>query len=458
MIFKNREVAGKQLAERLGLWRNDENALVLAIPRGGIKVGYPIAQELNLPLDVLLTRKLGVPGQEELAFGAVAPGGIRFLNSYLVEMAGITAEEVDRITNDALELLQYREHLYRANRPPLNVQGKTVILVDDGVATGATITAAIQALRQMKPASVIVAVPVATSAACEKLGHLADQLVCLHSPLDFTAVGQFYREFAQVTDEELIQLLSEAKSMHRVNKATDTPDEERSASPQASGHSDVEIDIKGSKVEGILSLPPDALGVVLFAHGSGSSRFSPRNQFVAKVLRTQQLGTLLFDLLTPEEEFLDRETEQFRFDIQLLAERLVGATRWLAKNRGLRDLPLGYFGASTGAAAALVAAARLSVKVSAVVSRGGRPDLALHVLGSVQVPSLFIVGGLDTAVIKLNQLALDVLAAPEKQLLIIPGATHLFEEPGTLEQVARNAANWFHRYFGQARAGSRQVA
>lgn len=214
MIFSNREAAGRHLAEHLQSWANDENAIVLAIPRGGIEIGYPIARALHLPLDVLLTRKLGVPGQEELAFGAIALGGIRFLNPFLVEMSGITPEEVEQITRDALELLKKREHLYRANRPPLSVSGKTVILVDDGVATGATVTAAIQALRQMNPARVIVAVPVASPATCEILSRLADELVCLHRPDDFEAVGQFYQEFPQVSDAELVKLMAQADRMH----------------------------------------------------------------------------------------------------------------------------------------------------------------------------------------------------------------------------------------------------
>lgn len=220
MIFKNREAAGKRLAEQLRSWADDENAIVLAIPRGGIEIGYPIARELNLPLDLLLTRKLGVPGQEELAFGAIAAGGVRFLNSFLVEMSGITPEEVERITKEALELLQKRESLYRANRPPLNVSGKTVILVDDGVATGATVTAALQALRQMRPARVIVAIPVASPSTCDILSRLADELVCLQRPPDFEAVGQFYREFPQVTDAELVGLLAQADAIHRMTGAT----------------------------------------------------------------------------------------------------------------------------------------------------------------------------------------------------------------------------------------------
>jgi dienelactone hydrolase len=195
------------------------------------------------------------------------------------------------------------------------------------------------------------------------------------------------------------------------------------------------------KLEGALGLPAEAQGVVLFAHGSGSSRHSPRNNFVAKVLRSGNLGTLLIDLLTEEED----ETYQTRFDIELLTRRLAGATKWLMQQPQTKGLGIGYFGASTGSAAALEAAASLGQAIAAVVSRGGRPDLALSSLARVQAPTLLIVGGLDHVVIQLNQKAYDQLKA-EKQLVIIPGATHLFEEPGTLEEVARLAAQWFKRY------------
>ena len=199
-------------------------------------------------------------------------------------------------------------------------------------------------------------------------------------------------------------------------------------------------------LEGNLIIPERARGVVLFAHGSGSGRYSPRNRFVASHLGGAGLATLLIDLLTEEEEAVDRYTAQYRFDIGLLAERLVGATEWLARDGRTAGLPVGYFGASTGAGAALVAAARLPDVVRAVVSRGGRPDLAGDWLRSVRAPTLLIVGGDDEPVIGLNEEALAKLAAPVKKLLIVPGATHLFEEPGTLEEVARLAADWFTRY------------
>ena len=195
-------------------------------------------------------------------------------------------------------------------------------------------------------------------------------------------------------------------------------------------------------LEGTLGIPAGAQGIVLFAHGSGSSRHSPRNRYVAQVLRESGLATLLLDLLTSDEEAIDIVTAHPRFDIGLLAERLVGVTDWVSQQPNIQQLKIGYFGASTGAAAALVAATERPDVVAAIVSRGGRPDLAGPVLARVQAPTLLIVGGRDVPVIQMNQEALAQLCV-EKQLNIVPGATHLFEEPGTLEQVARLASQWF---------------
>jgi putative phosphoribosyl transferase len=207
-------------------------------------------------------------------------------------------------------------------------------------------------------------------------------------------------------------------------------------------------------LSGDLNIPDGTQGVVLFAHGSGSGRHSPRNRYVAKVLQEAGLGTLLFDLLTEDEEIIDEQTRHLRFDIGLLADRLVGATDWLLQRFDISDddddIPsLGYFGASTGAAAALVAAARRADVVKVVVSRGGRPDLAGEYLDQVRAPTLLLVGGNDEPVIGLNQEAYDklkLLKEDEKELTIVSGATHLFEEPGKLEQVAQLASGWFSRF------------
>ena len=205
------------------------------------------------------------------------------------------------------------------------------------------------------------------------------------------------------------------------------------------------IRINGKSIFGNLEIPPKAEGLIIFAHGSGSSRFSTRNNYVARILNKNNLGTLLFDLLTAEEEKIDNYTAEYRFNIELLAKRLIDVTDWLIKEPSLKNLKLGYFGASTGAAAALAAAAKRPNIIYAVVSRGGRPDLAMESLHGVKAPTLLIVGGEDFEVIELNRTAYENISA-KKKLKIMPGATHLFEEPGALEEVSRLSAEWFTRY------------
>ena len=214
----------------------------------------------------------------------------------------------------------------------------------------------------------------------------------------------------------------------------------------------VEVPAGRVTLEGSLALPVGAQGVVLFAHGSGSSRFSPRNRYVASVLQQGGLGTLLIDLLTEDEERVDLRTRELRFDIPLLADRLVSAIDWLTQNEATRDLPIGLFGSSTGAAAALMAAAQCPEAVHAIVSRGGRPDLASPSLRQVRAPTLLIVGGRDPMVLALNEQALEQLQV-EKRLEIVPGASHLFEEPGALERVAALARDWFQEHLGKQGEG-----
>ena len=210
---------------------------------------------------------------------------------------------------------------------------------------------------------------------------------------------------------------------------------------------EVTIPVGKAVINGNLTVPQGAKGIVLFAHGSGSSRFSPRNIRVAREINEAGIATLLIDLLTEEEEQVDEFTGEFRFNIDLLAQRLVHATEWVKKNPDTKSLAIGYFGASTGAAAALIAAAKLPEHVKAVVSRGGRPDLAGEHLPNVKATTLLIVGGDDTEVLELNRKALKLIPA-EKKLVVVPGATHLFEEPGKLEEVARLAISWFSKHLG----------
>lgn len=445
--LRDRTEAGQRLAEQLMAYAGRSDLLVLGLPRGGVPVAYAIAKALKAPLDVFVVRKLGVPDQPELAFGAIASGGTRFFNDDVVWSLGIDEELIDAVVAKEQVELTRREQRYRGARPPLVVRDKTVILVDDGVATGATIRAAIQALQTQQPAKLIVAVGVAPPETCAELAHEVDEVVCLLQPDPFWAVGLWFADFSATSDEEVRMLLARAAGgFHSAGEEKTLV----TAEEQAIHSQPVQIAAGAVTLAGDLAIPPHAQGLVLFAHGSGSSRFSPRNRLVAQTLQEGGLATLLFDLLTPAEERIDLRTRELRFNITLLAERLVATTDWVLTQPHLQQFPLGYFGASTGAAAALIAAAQRRDAISAVVSRGGRPDLALPLLAQVKAPTLLLVGGVDYPVIEMNQTALGHLGSTAK-LEIVPGASHLFEEPGTLEAVAQLARDWFCRYFVEGR-------
>jgi putative phosphoribosyl transferase len=430
--FRDRKDAGRRLAERLASYR-EERPVVFALPRGGVPVGYEIARALDAPLDVFVARKLGAPGQPEFGIGAVAHGGVRILNEEVVRRLGIPEDYLERITQQETAEVERRLRHFRGDRPEPEVRGRTVILVDDGLATGVTARAAVRALRRLEPRRLVLAAPVCASQTAELLGPEVDELACLEAPSDLGAIGFWYRDFSQTSDEEVVELLESAR-----REAEERP---------------VKVRAGPVELEGNLGVPEGAGSIVLFAHGSGSGRHSPRNRSVARGLREAGHATLLIDLLTPDEEAVDLHSGQLRFDIGLLAERLARTTDWLMENPETRDLRIGYFGASTGAGAALVAAAERPEAVGAVVSRGGRPDLASDALPLVKAPTLLIVGENDEPVMGMNREALERLGT-EKRLEVVAGATHLFEEPGALEEVARLAAGWFARYLAPgARAG-----
>jgi putative phosphoribosyl transferase len=438
--YRNRTEAGRLLAAQLREYADRPGLLVLALPRGGVPVGYEVARALDAPFDVFVVRKLGVPSHPELAMGAIASGGVRVVDRSVMETFGVTEAELAAVAAAEERELERRERRYRGGRASPDVAGRTVVLVDDGLATGATMAAAATAVRAQRPARLVVAVPVAARETCRDLRRLVDQTVCAMTPEPFLAVGLWYEDFSETSDEEVRELLARAPA----------------ELPLPVTDRQVRVEAEGVTLGGVLTVPAEARGVVLFAHGSGSSRHSPRNRYVAEQLRESGMATLLLDLLTSPEEAEDLRTRELRFDVGRLAGRLVAAIDWLAREASTREMPVGLFGASTGAAVALIAAAARPGVVEAVVSRGGRPDLAGAALERVRAPSLFIVGEWDDYVLQLNRRAMDRMRAPIR-LEIVPGAGHLFEEPGTLEQVARLAVEWFGVYQG-ARAQGRTGA
>jgi putative phosphoribosyl transferase len=448
MPFLDRAEAGRQLAALLGHLRG-EDVVVLGLPRGGVPVAAEVARALGAPLDVILVRKLGVPVQPELALGAIGEDGVRIINPDVVEVTGVTVTEVATVEARERAELERRAQRFRGGRPPVPLAGRTAVIVDDGIATGATARAACQVARAHGASRVVLAAPVAPPSVRAALAAAADEVVCVETPRRFLAIGEWYTDFAQTGDSEVVALLRAARADRAGQSPGAVADPVPAAGPAAHPPQGgpVVIDAGAIRLAGELSEPGPAGGMVLFAHGSGSSRHSPRNRYVAGVLAGAGLGTLLFDLLTPGEE----EDRANVFDIGLLAGRLALATQWLHGLPGLAGARLGYFGASTGAAAALWAAADPVNETAAVVSRGGRPDLAAPRLASVRAPTLLIVGGLDTAVLGLNRAAAAYLRC-EHQLAVVPGATHLFEEPGTLEQAAGLARDWFTRHLAPAPA------
>ncbi len=440
MIFVDRADAGRRLAEKLARYAA-EHPIVLGLTRGGVPVAAEVARSLGAELDAVVVRKIGAPGFPEYAVGAIAEGGETWLRREALRELGLGNDEVQALAEEQAAELARRVRLFRRDRPPPELAGRTVIVVDDGVATGATAHAAARSARRRGASRVILAAPVIAADSEPELRADFDEVVAVELPETFFAVGQFYARFEQVPDAEVLAALA----------ARGPTAGAAGGGPAVEDHRErLRIRVRdvwgrASGLEADLVVPRGARGLVLFVHGSGSTRASPRNRFVASALQRTGLATLLFDLLTDDEAREDEATAELRFDLDLLTGRVLEATR------AIRDLPracglrLGYFGSSTGAAAALAAAAELPGSVGAVVSRGGRADLvAPEVLEQVRAPTLLVIGGRDEVVLKLNRAVLGHLAAGE--LAVVPGAAHLFEEPGALDAVTRLAAGWFARH------------
>ena len=426
MRFTNRLDAGRQLAATLHRFKSGD-VVVLGLPRGGVPVAFEVAKEIGAPLDAILIRKLGVPWQHELAMGAIGEDSVRVLNQQVIESCGVSERQINDVEVKERQELNRRIALYRTVREPLSLLGKTVLIVDDGIATGSTALAACRVARARGATWIALATPVAPLGWEETMGNAADEYLALYTPEFFGAVGNFYDDFDQVSDEDVLSILR--SEPEKIERATDE---------------EVSILLEdGVTVGGRLTVPLDAKGCVVFVHGSGSSRKSPRNMQVVKVLNSAGLATLLFDLLTVEES----NDRQHVFDIGLLSHRLVNVTDWLRRRHETHDLALAYFGASTGAAAALTAAAG-DADIVAVVSRGGRPDLATDDLKWVRCPVLLIVGSKDTEVRWLNEEAAAQLASPH-QVSIVQRAGHLFEEPGTLDEAAKLARDFLLQKFAE---------
>lgn len=435
-LFHDYAEAGRRLARHLE-WLRGDDLVVLGLPRGGVPVAYEVAKALGAPLDFLVVRELPVPFETECAFGAIAESGIRVLNGALVNRIGLTEADITQVDDAERSELERQVAHYRDGRERISLADRTALIVDDGLATGTVARAACAAARAQGAARVVFAAPLGSPEAVQSTRSYADNVVCLETPPFYfwakTSTG--YRRFRRTTDSDIVALL--AASHDR------SPTPSRHVTGDKTPICDEEIRVLAGDVPlaGHLTIPENPIGIVVFAHGSGSSRHSPRNRYVAESLQQAGLATLLLDLLTPDEEANRANV----FDIGLLAKRLIDVTGWLATRPDTAALPIGYFGASTGAGAAALAATSPRVRIGALVSRGGRPDLADGALRNLHTPTLLIVGSRDKHVLALNHEAQAAIPAI-CQLVEVPHATHLFEEPGTLERVAVLARGWFVHY------------
>jgi putative phosphoribosyl transferase len=449
-LFDDRPAAGEVVAGLLARWANRSDVVVLGLARGGVPVAAPIARALGSPLEVMVARKLGVPGIEEVAFAAIAEGRRRPVRDAVASFVGVP-RTVERmvLARERAELAR-RLHRYRAGRPLPEVRGKTCIVVDDGVSSGATLRAAAASLRSRRPARLIAAVPVASSGGVGSIAGWFDEVIAEATPEAFGTVSDWYARFEPVSDEDVLRLLAGERLAPTAQVTA-----EAVAGPTASDLSTerpVSVALRGEAgpLAGDLGLPIDhPSGLVIVVHGGGSSRRSYRNRYLAGRLRLAGWATLRIDLLTEPEQAADGETGCHRFEIDLLARRLDQVVGWALGEAVPGCHRLVLFGASTGAAAALEAAALGPRRVAAVVARGGRIDLAPR-RALVRCPCLLVVGRNDREVAAMNRDLGRKLSRAKR--VTIRGAGHVFEEPGTLGRAGEAVVRWLRSELGP-RAG-----
>ena len=430
--YLNREHAGRQLARALKHLGGREPVIVALTPQG-VSVARQVADRLGAELEALAVAGIHDAEDPSVRFGAASEGGVSIIDRQMCSTHRLTPADIERAVHRGVTEARRQSSIIHDGQSLIDLTGRHVIVVDDGVTSGMRMSAAVSHLRHVGAQTITIAVPVAPRSAIENLQVVADEVICPSVITENCAVDDCYEELTSLSESEIASIL-------------------RSAS-----HHEVVMDITdphglGWQLHGSLGIPRGATAMVVFAHGSGSSRHSPRNREVASSLNEAGFATLLFDLLTEEEE----SHRDLVFDIDFLARRLTAVVDWCADDERVADMPLGLFGASTGAAAALTTAAYRPHVVRAVVSRGGRPDLAGPALERVEAPTLLIVGGEDYQVIDLNETALKSLGRSSR-MEIIPGATHLFEEPGALDKVCLLARSWFDEYLIAAELESNRL-
>ncbi|MEP6621663.1 MAG: phosphoribosyltransferase family protein [bacterium] len=472
-VFRDRTVAGEALAEALRAIEIEQDVVVLGLARGGVAVARPVADALGTHLDVFVAGKLGVPGIEEVSLGAIAEGTDGVVTDSIAWYIGVPSGVVAQLSARGREEVARRVRLYRHARPLPDVQGRTVILVDDGISTGATLRAAARAIRARHPRRIIAAVPVASSAGASAVRAEVDALVVLATTESQQTVSALYEGFSAVTDAEVLALLGRAAIAPPSPILSDVSDRIAPAIPFGPGERawperQQTIPVDGGSLvadfgtrrpdrrRGYLDVTDTTPGLAIIVHGGGSSRNSYRNRYLAGRLRMNGYSTLRLDLLTPDEQERDADDQSLRFDAWRLARRLVATCEW-ARRRGLPGSENTILiGASTGAAAALCAAAFLRERIGAVIARGARVDLASDALGEVLAPVMMIVGDTDREVLQRNRDAIRRLPRGA-QLVRIPGAGHTFEEPGALGAAAERTVAWLAELRQSRTRGARRA-
>lgn len=401
------------------------------------------------PVDVIVARKVGVPGLAEVALGAIAEDCRGIVEDSVGWYIGVPRRVVERIAERERAELERRVRLYRSGRALPDVRGKTVVLVDDGLASGATLRAAVRSLKARRPKAVIAAIPVASPLHCDDVRATVDDLVTLATPEPFGMVSSWYEDYSPVSDAEVLRLLCRLPVPVDPEAIGDDSEgsDERVVSIPVDGAGERQAIVGDLELPNVSPAdrtardPAGVRGLVIFAHGGGSSRRSYRNRYLAGRLRMAGWATLRIDLLLEAEGTADGETGALRFDVELIGGRLRAATEWAARERIAGAGRIVLFGASTGAAAAVATAAARPALVAGVVSRGGRVDLAGEALHGVCAPMLMVVGGADLETLQRNRDAARHVSSPTR-VAVVPGAGHTFEEPGALGAVGEHVVRW----------------
>ncbi|RNL85061.1 phosphoribosyltransferase family protein [Halostreptopolyspora alba] len=424
--FTDRSEAGRRLVERVRAFAVTD-PVVLALPRGGVPVGVELARRLRVELEVLMVRKIGLPNHPEMGIGAITEDGHVCFDDRALARMGIAREALAETVEAERAELARRVETYRGTRAAPRITGRDVLVVDDGVATGGTAKAALRMVRRQRPARLVLAVPVASQQAVETLRPEVDDIVVLTAPENFRAVGEWYRDFGQLTDDDVSTALRELRAVRS------GADSQRAVRIRAA---DVYLD-------GDLTSPSEVRGSVVFAVSHG--RHDPRRHGVAEGLRRSGYATLMLDLLTHDEWRRERQDGWSGVDTVQLGERLTAAVRWLRRSTDLAGEPVGLLATGAAAPAALVTAAGRPDDVAAVVAHGGRIDLAEESLPQVRAPTLVLVPGSESFVRELTEWALRRLGAPY-DLRVVPGAEQLLPESEDWREGSEAAVQWFERH------------